>query len=71
MPYTTADVMEMTGLSRERIAKAGKEFGLSKFGHSYVWEEADVERLKSRMGKVGNPNFSNGNNPRARKGPRK
>lgn len=67
--YTTMEVARMLGLSRERVGKAGLEYGVKKFGKSYMWEEADVERLKSRMGKVGNPNFSNGNNPRARKGP--
>ena len=54
--YTTKQVAAMLELSVRRVQKAAPELA-EKLGHSYIWTEEAVEKLKARKGKVGNPNW--------------
>lgn len=64
---TSSEVAKLLSLSRERVVKAGKEYGVEKHGNQYWWSDEDIERLRSRMGKVGNPTFSTSDNPGRRR----
>ena len=47
------EVMQLTGLSKERIAQYAKRNGVKKVGRMYMWEESEVAGLVGRIGKKG------------------
>lgn len=55
--YTTKDVSEMTGLSVSRITQARKAYGLGKKidGRTYLFCEADIDKIRARIGEIGKP----------------
>ena len=56
MMYSTRQVADMLGLSEQRVRQAAPKIA-NKIGSCYVWTDEDIERLKARKGKAGNPNW--------------
>ena len=56
MMYSTREVADMLNLSVKRVQQAAPGIA-QKIGSYYAWTDEDVEKLKSRKGKAGNPNW--------------
>lgn len=51
--YTSKEVAGHLGLTTVRVNQHAKRFGVKKFGTYYMWSQADIDRLKDRVGMRG------------------
>jgi len=50
---TTTEVAKLLGLSRRRVQQAAVSLGVEKLGRDYVLTDADIKRVRERIGKQG------------------
>ena len=51
----TEQVSKMLGLSTRQIRKQAKNLKIRKVGRDYIFMPEDIEKVRSRIGKVGRP----------------
>ena len=53
--FSSAEVAEMTGLSKRRIQQWAALTGKQKKGRDHRYTMSDVKKIKSQRGKIGRP----------------
>ena len=51
----TKQVSAMLGIKESQTRKHAKNQGVKKVGRDYIFTDADIQKIKARLGKVGKP----------------
>ena len=51
----TKQVSMILGIKESQTRKHAKNQGVKKVGRDYIFTDADIQRIKTRLGKVGKP----------------
>ena len=51
----TKQVSAMLGIKESQTRKHAHNQGVKKVGRDYIFTDADIQRIKARLGKVGKP----------------
>jgi hypothetical protein len=51
----TKQVSKFLGIKESQTRKHAKNQGVKKVGRDYIFTDADIQKIKSRLGKVGKP----------------
>jgi len=52
---TTKQVSLILGVKESQTRKHAKNQGVNKVGRDYIFTDADIQKIKTRLGKVGKP----------------
>jgi hypothetical protein len=51
----TKQVSRLLGIKESQTRKHAKNQGVKKVGRDYIFTDADIQKIKTRLGKVGKP----------------
>lgn len=51
----TKQASKLLGIKESQTRKHAKNQGVKKIGRDYIFTDADIQKIKTRLGKVGKP----------------